>query len=64
MIWQVICICGLKSEFFGVPGTMSSEMYLKEDQEKRLLPLIRKDKSKTLFWPDLTRIHYAEKVLE
>ncbi|KAM8702551.1 hypothetical protein ACLKA7_005667 [Drosophila subpalustris] len=38
---------------------MTSEVYVKEGLQKRLLPFIRKDLSPVKFWPDLATCHYS-----
>lgn len=62
LVWQAICSCGLKSKAYIAKGTMTSDVYLEECLEKRLLPLIRSHKGSTLFWPDLATVHYSKKV--
>lgn len=59
MIWQAICQCGLRSAPFITNQTMNAKIYITECLQKRLLPLIRKHKVSTIFWPDLASIHYA-----
>lgn len=64
LVWQAICSCGLKSSLFVTNKILTSDIYIKECLEKRLLPFIRKHKTQTIFWPDLAAIHYAKKVIK
>lgn len=64
MIWQAICSCGLKTEPFVTSSTMTSQVYIEECLEKRLLPFIHKHRGKVIFWPDLASCHYSKVVLE
>lgn len=64
MIWQALCACGLKSSVFVISGTMTSDVYIEECLNKRILPLIHAHTSETLFWPDLAAVHYSKKVLK
>lgn len=59
MIWQAICTCGLKSQFYVATGTVNQEIYTKECLQKRLLPFIQKHDCSVLFWPDLASCHYG-----
>lgn len=64
MIWQAICSCGGKSRSFVTSSNISSDIYIKECLEKRLLPFIEKhnrSEVETLFWPDLASCHYSKK---
>lgn len=64
MIWQAICSCGAKSRSFVTSSTISSDIYIKECLEQRLLPFMNKHNAsgaKTLFWPDLASCHYSRK---
>lgn len=58
LVWQTICSCGLKSQSYVAKGSMTSDIYLEECLEKRLLPFIKSHKLQTLFWPDLATVHY------
>lgn len=62
LVWQAICQCGLKSTPFFSIGTLNAEIYRNECLKKRLLPLVRKHNTPTLFWPDLASCHYATSV--
>lgn len=64
MIWQGICSCGLKTNSFITSSTMTSEVYMKECLQKRILPFIKKHKGPVKFWPDLASCHYSKRVLE
>jgi transposase len=64
MVWQAICECGLKSTPYITTSTMNTDIYIKECLHKRILPMIRKHKKGTLFWPDLASCHYAKKTRE
>lgn len=64
LIWQAICSCGERSEFFVASGTINSEIYQKECLQKRLLPFLRNHKVSTFFWPDLASCHYSKATLE
>jgi transposase len=64
LVWQAICQCGMKSSPFFTFGNLNAEIYQTECLQKRVLPLIRKHKGQTLFWPDLASCHYARSVLE
>lgn len=59
LIWQAICSCGMKSKAFVVTSTMTSDLYISECLQKRLLPFIRKHNSPVKFWPDLASCHYS-----
>lgn len=63
LIWQAICSCGGRSDFFVVSGTLNKEIYIKKCLTKRLLPFYKKHKSQALFWPDLASCHYAKDTL-
>jgi hypothetical protein len=64
MIWQAICSCGLKSKPFATSSILTSDIYIKECLQKRLLPMVRSHNIPVVFWPDLASIHYAKKTLE
>lgn len=64
MVWQAICQCGMKTTPFFVKGNLNADIYRKECLQKRILPLIRKHRGPTLFWPDLAACHYARHVLD
>lgn len=64
MIWQAICSCGLKSRAFVTSSTLTSDVYIQECLEKRLLPFIKKHNVPTIFWPDLASCHYSRKTME
>lgn len=49
LIWQAICSCGVRSQFFVTNGTINSEIYVKECLQKRLLPFIRMHNVSTFF---------------
>lgn len=63
LVWQAICQCGFKSSPFFTFANINAEVYQTECLQKRLLPLIRKHKDQTLFWPDLASCHYARSTL-
>lgn len=63
LVWQGICSCGLKTRAFVTSGTMTSELYMKECLEKRLLPFIRRHQGSVKFWPDLASCHYSKATL-
>lgn len=63
MIWQAVCSCGRKSDFFITNKTMDGKLYIQECLTRRLKPLITSHKGSVLFWPDLARIHYSKDVL-
>jgi transposase len=60
LVWQAICSCGFRSQSFIAPGTINSEIYVKECLQKRLLPFIRKHTGSNFFWPDLASCHYGK----
>lgn len=64
MIWQAICSCGLKSKVFVTSATMTSDLYIKECLQKRLLPFLRAHNNNAWFWPDLASCHYSRSTLE
>lgn len=64
MIWQAICSCGLKTPAFVTSSTMTSEVYVKECLQKRILPFIKKHNAPVMFWPDLASCHYSKKTME
>lgn len=63
MIWQTICSCGKKSRSFVTNATMTSDLYVKECLQKRLLPFIRSHNCRVVFWPDLASCHYAKSTM-
>lgn len=64
LVWQAICQCGMRSSPFVTTGTVNTDIYISECLKKRLLPLIKKHTSSTLFWPDLASCHYSSRALE
>lgn len=64
LVWQAICQCGLRSKAFFTTENLNAELYRKECLQKRLLPIIRKHRIPTLFWPDLASCHYSKATLE
>ncbi|XP_047993581.1 uncharacterized protein LOC125240438 [Leguminivora glycinivorella] len=64
MVWQAICECGMKSTAYITTSTMTTDVYIKECLKKRILPLIRRHRGSTLFWPDLASCHYASRTRE
>lgn len=64
MVWQAICECGMKSTTFFTTSSMNADIYMKECLQKRVLPMIKKHNSETVFWPDLASCHYAAKVVK
>jgi hypothetical protein len=44
--------------------TLNSEVYIKDCLGTRLIPLIKKHKCATKFWPDLASSHYSQKTLD
>lgn len=64
LVWQAICQCGMISTPFFTDKTLNANLYQKECLQKRLLPLLKKHKDQTLFWPDLASCHYASSVLQ
>ena len=54
-----ICTCGRRSKPYVARGTISSQNYIKECLEKRLLPFIRSHNISSIFWPDLAPAHYS-----
>lgn len=63
LIWQAICSCGMKSKAFVTATTLTSNLYMKECLEKRLIPFIKRHKSSVKFWPDLASCHYSNATL-
>lgn len=59
LIWQALCSCGLQTAPYVTSGTLTSETYIKECLQKRLLPLYRQHDTTPIFWPDLAAIHYS-----
>ena len=45
-------------------GTINIEIYIKECQQKGLLPFLRSHFVQTLYWPDLAQCHYSNQTLE
>lgn len=64
LIWQAICRCGLKSRAFVTFSSITSDLYIKECLQKRLLPFIRQHRSPVKFWPDLATCHYSNATKE
>lgn len=64
LVWQAICTCGQRSDFVVFPGTINSQIYIKDCLGKRLLPFIRKHNVTTFFWSDLVSSHYSKATLE
>lgn len=64
MIWQAICSCGLKSIPFVATSTMTSDIYIKECLQKRLLPLVTRHQSSVKFWPNLASCHYSKAAMD
>lgn len=64
MIWQGLCSCGLRTRPFVTSATMTSDLYIKECLQKRLLPLIRLHSDPVVFWPDLASCHYSKATME
>ena len=64
LVWQAICSCGIKSDFFVASGTINTQIYIKECLQKRLLPFLRKHNVSTFFWSDLASCHYSKTTLE
>ena len=60
MVWQAICSCGLKTKVFLTSFTMTSDLYMKECLEKRVLPFIRQHRGPGKFWPDSASCHYSK----
>lgn len=63
MIWQAICSCGKRSFPFITSKTMTSNLYITECLQNRLLPLIRQHDAPIKFWPDLASCHYSRVVI-
>lgn len=63
LIWQAICNCGLKSRPFLTQNTLTSEVYISECLQKRLLPLIKCHRCSVKFWPDLASSHYSNRTI-
>ena len=67
LVWIAISESGISTPFFAEQQqTVTQTTYLNECIKARLMPFIEKyhHKKKGLFWPDLTRSHYALKVME
>lgn len=64
LVWQAIFQCGMKSSPYFTLANMNAEIYRKECLQKRVLPLTRKHKCQTLFWPDLASCYYARSILD
>lgn len=63
LIWQAICICGLRTSAFFTKGTINADVYMKECLKKRLIPFYEKHNVLRIFWPDLASAHYARSTL-
>lgn len=63
MVWQAICSCGRKSRAFVTSQTMTSNLYVKECLEKRILPFVASHNVPVKFWPDLASCHYARSTM-
>lgn len=59
LIWEAICTCGRRSRPYVARGTISSQNYINECLEKKLLPFIRSHNDSSIFWPDLAPAHYS-----
>lgn len=59
LVWQGICTCGLRTDFFVTIGTINSEIYQKECLQKRVKPFVDAHNGSVLFWPDLATAHYS-----
>jgi len=64
LVWQAICTCGQKSDFFVFSGTINSQIYIEECLKNKLLPLLRRHNVSTFFWPDLASCHYSKATME
>ncbi|KAF2880901.1 hypothetical protein ILUMI_25277 [Ignelater luminosus] len=53
----------MRSAPFICNRTLTSEIYLTECLQKRLLPFLRKHSISILFWPDLVSCHYSTKTI-
>jgi hypothetical protein len=60
MVWQAICSGGQKTKTFVTSSTMTSELYMKECLEKRVLPFVLQHHGLVKFWPDLASCHYSK----
>jgi transposase len=60
MVWQAICSCGLKTDVFITSSYMTSDLYMKECLEKRILKFVRQHQGPVKFWPDLASCHYSK----
>lgn len=59
LIWQGICSWGLKTDVFVTCDHMTSNLYMKECLEKRVLAFLRQHQGPVKFWPDLASCHYS-----
>ena len=52
LVWQATCSCDLKSVLFVTRKTLTSNLYITECLQKRLLPFINKHSKPVIFCPD------------
>lgn len=64
LIWQAIDEFGNVSDPYISTGTINAKTYLEECIKKRLVPFIQKyhKMEDVIFWPDMSRVHYAKVV--
>lgn len=54
-----MCTCGAKSPAFVTSATLTSNLYINECLQKRVLPMIQRHHCPVMFWPDLASCHYS-----